>query len=187
MTHNAIQRRIHRCLDACEQDDWESALVHLWPAIDATARLRRPDENGVGNRIQGFLRDETLLILAASGSSVVARNVTVGGVDLATALYKFCRNAITHEGQVASNMTFRAGPAVHIGAGRWNLPFSYVLAMALAVILSPENRHVSDSSGRTMDVQGQKFRLEELWGQPELIFDCLRKVFGDGALFREAT
>jgi len=63
-----ISRRLEQCIQHLQSDDYEGALVNLFPAIDKTAKKRRP-KDGVGKRIKAFLEEEETLISAAAHQS----------------------------------------------------------------------------------------------------------------------
>ena len=56
-----VSRRVLQAIKHMQTSDHEGALVNLFPAIDQTAKRRRPKE-GVGKRIKAFLEDEEKLI-----------------------------------------------------------------------------------------------------------------------------
>jgi hypothetical protein len=58
-----ISRRLMQCVTHLRSNDCEGALVNLFPAMDKTAKKRRP-KDGVGKRIKAFLTDEEALISA---------------------------------------------------------------------------------------------------------------------------
>lgn len=66
---SGVSRRVQQCVEHLQRRDWEGALVNLFPAIDKTAKRRRPSD-GVGKRVRAFLQDEEVLITAVATGNV---------------------------------------------------------------------------------------------------------------------
>ena len=176
-----ISRRLQQSVDHLQEKDYEGALVNLFPAIDRTAKKRRPRE-GVGARIRAFLEDEEALISAIATGNIL-KNIQVNGISITDALYKFGRTSIAHEGELDPRLHFNDGGAVEIGSNRWNLPAGYIVGMSIAVVVAPENigERVRDDLGITLF--GKRFQVNALWGQRETIRDLICKKFGNQNLF----
>ena len=78
---SGVSRRVQQCVERLQAQDCEGALVNLFPAIDKTAKKRRPKE-GVGGRIKAFLHDEEVLITAFTGN--VIRGCSFDGMRFMT-------------------------------------------------------------------------------------------------------
>jgi len=67
MKPSSVSRRIESCIKFANIKDYESALIHFFPALvpalDKTAKKRRPKE-GVGSRIRKFIADQEGIISA---------------------------------------------------------------------------------------------------------------------------
>src|SRR3954468_14242070 len=94
----ALGRRIAACIEASRRKDYEAALVHFFPALDKTAKRRRP-KAGVGERIRNFVADQEDIISLVATSNVL-KGISVDGVSFPEAIYKFGRTAISHEGEL---------------------------------------------------------------------------------------
>ena len=95
-TPSGVSRRLQQCVERLQRGDFEGALVNLFPAIDMTAKRRRP-KKGVGARIRAFLEEEEALISAVATGNVL-QNIVVNGVSITDVLYKFGRNPIRSRG-----------------------------------------------------------------------------------------
>jgi hypothetical protein len=180
---SGVSRRIQQCVEHLQTRDYEGALVNLFPAIDKTAKKRRP-KDGVGSRIRAFLEDEETLISVVATGNVLTR-ISVNGVSITDALYKFGRTPIAHEGELDARLQFNDAGSVEIGPERWNLPSGYIVGMAVAIVVAPENKaeRVNDALGITLF--GNQFRINELWGQRQ-IHDFICEKFRNPRLFERA-
>jgi hypothetical protein len=165
-TPSSIGRRLAACLAAYQRKDYESALVHFFPALDKVAKRRRP-KDGVGARIRAFLKDEEVLISAIATGNVF-KGIMFSGITFEQAIYKFGRTTIAHEGELDSRLEFVDGGVWSVGKV-WRLPSSYILGMCVAVITAPECQGEAISTDATVTIFGRQWRLSELFGaQPEV-------------------
>lgn len=180
---SGISRRLQQCVTHLQSKDCEGALVNLFPAIDKTAKKRRPKE-GVGSRIRAFLEEEEALISAIATGNVFTR-ISVDGVTITDALYKFGRTPIAHEGELDPRLQFNDSGSLEIGSERWNLPSGYIVGMSVAVVAAQENEaeRVAEDLGITLF--GQQFRVNELWGQREKVRGFICEKFRNPRLFEE--
>jgi hypothetical protein len=178
---SGISRRLQQCVERLQPRDYEGALVNLFPAIDKTAKKRRP-KDGVGPRIRAFLEDEEALITAVATGNILTR-IYDNDMSITDALYKFGRTPIAHEGELDPRLKFNDAGSIEIGTGRWNLPSGYIVGMTVAVVVAPENEveRVSDDLGITLF--GQQFRVNELWGQREMVRGLICERFRNPRLF----
>lgn len=181
MTVSSISRRIEKSIEALGKKDYEDAFVQLFPAIDKTAKKRRP-KDGVGARIKSFISDEEAIITAVATNNIIT-NINVDGVDFPTALYKFGRTSIIHEGELDERLQINESGQLQIGHV-WNLPASYITGLIVAVIISPENsgEHISESIG--IQLFGEQHKANELWGNLHIIQAKICEVFKNDDLFK---
>ncbi|WP_336798232.1 hypothetical protein [Erwinia aphidicola] len=158
----SIGRRIESCINSYITKDYESALVHLFPAIDKTGKLRR-NKDGVGSRIKSFLCDEEDLISFISINSIL-KGIKFDDYTFPEAIYKFGRTSIMHEGELDPRLII--GENIDLSIGRvWQLPSTYILGMALCVILAPENSEEFLREDKMMTVHSFKHNINSLWGK----------------------
>ena len=162
------------CISAYQSKDFETALTQFFPALDKTAKRRRPKE-GVGSRIKKFLDDELDII-----THIATRNifrVTVDGMTFPDAIYKFGRTSIVHEGELDSRLHFDNERGLSIGH-EWNLPPSFIVGLIVSVVVAPENANESFSQKYTVSIHGKEFDLSSLWGQRQTIRNYMEKEYG---------
>jgi hypothetical protein len=180
-TPTGVSRRIQQCIERLQVNDSEGALVNLFPAIDKTGKKRRPNK-GVGERIKEFLRDEEVLITAV-GMGNVFKGCKFHGMPLEDALYKFGRTSIAHEGELDPRLSFNNNTGIQINSDNWNLPSSYIVGMALAVIIAPENKGEQTVEGLGITIFNKQFALNNIWGKPKAVHSYICEVFHNPELF----
>lgn len=161
--------------------DYEGALVNLFPAIDKTAKKRRP-KAGVGSRVKAFLEEEEALI-SATATGNIFQNMSVDGVTITDALYKFGRTPIAHEGELDPRLQFNATGSIEIGSKKWNLPSQYIFGLCIAVIAAPENAEEKVTENLQVTLFGQSFKVNDLWGKRDFVRQLICEKFGDRNLF----
>jgi len=178
---SGISRRVQQCIERLQVNDYEGSLVNLFPAIDKTAKKRRPRE-GVGKRIKSFLKDEEVLITAV-GIGAIFKDCKFGRYAPEDLLYKFGRTSISHEGELDHRLTFNNSGRIEIADEKWSLPIGYVTAMALAVIVAPENIGERTKEGLQISFFDKSFKLNEVWGDPTSVREHICNRFNNESLF----
>ncbi len=174
MTASSISRRMESCIAAFQNDDYEVALIHYFPALDKTSRRRRPND-GVGVRIRGFLDDELDII-----THIATRNIfrcNFDGMSLPQAIYKLGRTSIAHEGELDPRLNFNNKHGMSTGQ-TWNLPPTFIIGLILAVVVAPENANERFSQNYMIRIHETEFNLSELWGNRQTIRDWMEKLYG---------
>lgn len=157
-----VSRRILQAIKHMQTNDHEGALINLFPAIDQTAKRRRP-KDGVGKRIKAFLEDEEKLISTIATGNCLS-NIVCDGISITDALYKFGRTSIAHEGELDSRLEFNLNGSIQIGSEKWNLPIGYITGMCVAVITANENHAEYFDDQLAITVFNKQFPIELLWG-----------------------
>ena len=177
-----VSRRLLQCIKHLHENDFEGALVNLFPALDQTAKRRR-SKDGVGKRIKAFLEeDEKLISIVATGNCF--SNIVCDGISITDALYKFGRTSIAHEGELDPRLEFNSDGSVLIGTDKWNLPSGYITGMCIAVITAKENANEYIHEPLAITVFDRSFSIEELWGNPEEIKTHICGQFNNTELFK---
>jgi hypothetical protein len=181
MNPSAVSRRIESCIKYANSKDYESALIHFFPALDKTAKRRRP-KDGVGSRIEKFISDQEAIISAIATGNIL-RNINVDGISFPKAIYKFGRTSIAHEGELDPRLTINEMGVLTIGQV-WNLPSSYITGLTVGVIVAPENaqEHIDAPLGITLFEK--QFGINELWGAEETIKQLICDAFGNPDVFK---
>ncbi len=162
------------CIEALLKQDFEAALVHYFPALDKTAKKRRPASR-VGERIRDFIDDELDII-----SDIATRNiirVNCNGVSFPEAIYKFGRTSIAHEGELDPRLNFSNSSGMAIG-DTWNLPPAFITGLSIAVILAPENANERFQKEYEVAIHEERYSANELWGQRQLIRNKMEARYG---------
>jgi hypothetical protein len=160
-------------ISAFMRNDFETCLIHYFPALDKTAKRRRV-KDGVGNRIRGFLDDE-LDIISYVGTQNIFR-IECDGLSIPQAIYKFGRTSIAHEGELDPRLNFDNTNGMSIGY-IWNLPPNFITGLILSVIIAPENAAEKFEKEYTLTIHGKEFKTSELWGNRQLIREWMEAIF----------
>ena len=155
-------------------------MVHFFPALDKVAKRRRP-KDGVGVRIRSFLKDEEVLITAIATGNVF-KGCIFDGLTFEDAIYKFGRTPIAHEGELDPRLKFVDGGGWSIGE-TWNLPSQYILALCVAVMVSPECKGEKIAAEASVTIFGREWKLDQLWGEGQAVKEHIAAAFRSPGLF----
>jgi hypothetical protein len=181
---SSVSRRIHSCLNHTRVGEYEAAMIDFFPALDKTAKRRRPNA-GVGERIRTFLADQEAIISVLATNNFI-KNISMNGVTFPEAIYKFGRTSIAHEGELDPRLTFNDEGSLRMGH-TWNLPSSYIPALCVAVMVAPENASEHISEPFAISFLGVTFEVNSLWGQEAMIQKMIASKFGDPHLFESGA
>jgi len=174
MSTSSISRRMEASIAAYQHGDYEAALIQYFPALDKTAKRRRPKE-GVGRRIKSFLDDELDIISHIATQNIL--RVVCDGVSFPEAIYKFGRTSIVHEGELDERLNFDNQKGLSIG-NTWNLPPAFIIGLIVAVVISPENQNEEFSQQYGLTIHGENFNLSEMWGDRQSVRDWMEEKYG---------
>lgn len=174
MSTSSISRRIESSINSFQQNDFESALVHYFPALDKTAKKRYP-KDGVGKRIKKFLDDELDIITYIATKSIY--RIHVNGLSFPDAIYKFGRTSIAHEGELDPRINFDNKTGMTIGH-QWNLPPSFIIGLIVSVLLAPENSTEQLKKDYYVTIHGDEFDLKKQWGDRSGFRTYMEHKFG---------
>ena len=163
------------CVEAFTRKDYETALIHFFPALDKTAKLRRPMGKKVGERIRQFITDQEAIITAIATGNIIT-NISINGISFPEAIYKFGRNPLLHEGELDPRLRFTESGSITI-TDIWLLPATYILGMIIAVMVAPENATERLDKDGTVHFLGQEGQLNTLWGVEEQLKTYLASRF----------
>jgi hypothetical protein len=166
----SVGKRIEKALAAYYQKDYESAILQLCPAIDATAKRRQPKDK-VGVRFKAFIHEHRSFIYwGVMGWG--PRFIFTGDADmeldridntLSKLLYNRARNGMVHDGEFdrleVIDLGIRLIPE-QLGLGR-----GFILALILAVIGDAVNQREKLERDLTINVGKVSLDLNKLWGK----------------------
>ncbi|KTG28945.1 hypothetical protein AWR38_12635 [Idiomarina sp. WRN-38] len=176
----SISRCIDRSIAALQAKDFEATFIQLFPAVDKTAKKRRPKE-GVGSRVKAFIRDEEALITGIATNNVF-KGIMVDDVDFPTAIYKFGRTSIVHEGELDERLQINESGEIKIGKV-WCLPSTYITGIIMAVILSTENDREKMAKEYQIQLFGNSYSANSLWGRRDIIEQRMCELWRNPNLF----
>lgn len=159
--HSGIARRIASSVQALQASDYETCLLHYFPALDATAKRRRPKDR-VGDRIRRFIDDEEAAIFLIASGCMFFGNF-VNGLCFSDAVYQYGRTTVMHEGVLDPRLSFDQVNGFQLG-DHWKLNPSFLAALLVAVVMSPENAREAFKSDISFSVAGRLWPLQDLWG-----------------------
>lgn len=178
-----VSRRLLQCIKHLQTNDFEGALVNLFPALDQTAKRRRP-RSGVGKRIKAFLKEEEKLIsIIATGNCL--SNIVCNGISITDSLYKFGRTSIAHEGELDPRLEFNSNGSILIETDKWNLPSGYITGMCIAIVVAKENGNEHIDEQLSIIIFDKQFSIENLWGNSQEIKDHICSKFENTELFKQ--
>lgn len=172
----SIGRRLEQSLNSLIGNDYEGSLVHFFPALDKTAKLRRPKAR-VGERIKEFLQDEEAFISFLAFRIVMANN-TFDGLSFAEAIYKFGRTSIMHEGELDRRLSFEDVDLLMIIGDTWKLSPAYIAAMITAVMAAKENANEFFTAPKVLHLHGRAVNANDIWGKKSVIQSMLKMPMG---------
>lgn len=137
----AISDRIEQALSHYRNSNFDSSLLELGSAIEATAKLKWPGV-GVGERFRNFIHEyRHFIFLGAFGWSMVPMSdISIGQHEntLAKILYKRMRNPSVHDAGV-DDVLLIIDSGLSIAGPKFGLGRDFILALIICVIGDPVN------------------------------------------------
>lgn len=174
MANSSVSRRMESCINEFIRGEFESALIHYFPALDKTAKRRRPNKK-VGERIKSFIDDEIGIITFVATKNILL--LTNDRITFSKVIYEFARCSIAHEGELDPRINFYNYEGVRIGE-IWNLPPTFITGLILAVIIAPENTNEKLFQDYIITIHDTEFNIKELWGKRQRTIDWIEYQFG---------
>lgn len=171
----AIFRRLESAILSLFEKDYESSLLHCFPAIDKTASKRRP-KVAVGKRFKAFLNDQRNVIAPIGLGVKMGEGCTFGGMPFEKAIYDLARNHLVHEGEYANSFSITAARGSRLG-GIWELSSANIFALIVATLVAEENKNEAFSKAYEFEILGQKVDLNTLWGKEQLVIEIIDSAF----------
>ncbi|MEQ3723520.1 hypothetical protein [Alcanivorax sp.] len=161
-TKSHIASRIEKAIESYQESDYEDALLQLFPAMDATAK-KRYSKFGNAKRMKQFIADDHGIIWAAATGMLIG-SINIDGTDLPSAVYKFARCTLIHEGGLDRRISFNAPGMVMLSANNWRFPPTFIPALIMIVVMAPENKGLTSSTELDYGFLGQQLQIDQLWG-----------------------
>ncbi len=182
-----FQKSIKKAVDELQNNDFESAMMHVCNAIDNTVQ-RKTGEKCTNKSFTDYIRGYYDLLSAMVGlygldfeatrwPVTVERPKAEGGTpDLADMIYGIHRCAHAHGAELAPGFSFvpdiadstgRTTLSIHVGA--IGLSDKFIWALINILVLDPVNKGMEDPEldGYYLIMGGQKHIINELWGRLE--------------------
>jgi hypothetical protein len=171
----SVADRVSESINKYNSNELENALIQICIALDGTAKKEYPRIKKVGERFKAFIRDNMDIITFFTFNTNVFINCKFGEYTIDQFVYKILRCGLLHEGELSAMFKFtEPGEPVRIGKKQWCFPKTFIFSTLLAVIGASSNTDQRVADHLEVIVMGNRFRINELWGQADLI----RKAIG---------
>lgn len=168
----SVARRLEAAFTAFNRKDYETCLIHLFPALDKTAKKRRSKAK-VGERICKYIEEDEDLLSYIALDGTIVRNINIGDMTVPKALYLYGRCPIAHEGELDPRLKITEKEEFIMG-GNWTFPTSYIFALMISVLLAPENKDEFFVQNFQLSFCQKTFKANELWG----LSNDVRQIIG---------
>ena len=186
----SIASRVAEAVRHLAEKDYESAMIAVCIALDATARRQFPDlatNKASKKRCTAFVKANLDIItsvgfggaiLAAPGSTL--RLKTPGSLqssaeitELEKIIYETLRCTLLHEASLPGNVAFTEEAFYGEKNGQYYIPAAMVYALLLAVIGASCNTGCKTIGDWRIQIGGKAFPLNDLWGEADRIREHL--------------
>ena len=158
----SVGRRLEAAFAAYNRKDYETCLIHLFPALDKTAKKRRPKAK-VGERICKYIEEDEDLLSYIAMDGCILRNIHIGDMTVPKAIYLYGRCPIAHEGELDPRLKITERKELLFGSD-WVFPTSYIFALMVSVLLAPENADEFFIQNMELNFSQKFFSANENWG-----------------------
>lgn len=167
----SVGRRLEAAITEFNNKNFESCLIHLFPALDKTAKKRRPKAK-VGERICKFIEEDQDLLSYIALNGSILRHIDIDGMTLPKAIYLYGRCPIAHEGELDPRLEITEDNMLMIGS-KWIFSTSYIFALMVSVIIAPENADEFFLKRIELNFSNKKFVANDIWGGAENIREAI--------------
>ncbi len=171
---SSVSRRIETSIISFMKKNYETSLIHFFPALDKTSKTRWPNAR-VGERIKNFIAYQESIIFAIATNNMFV-NCSFGEISFAQAVYKYGRTSIVHEGELDHRLRINSAGNTKIGAV-WDLDSGFVFGLIISVIIAPENKNEKLEKDVPLRLFGREFNVSQLWGAQDEIEGLIRNVW----------
>ncbi|HFK7272801.1 MULTISPECIES: hypothetical protein [Citrobacter freundii complex] len=167
----SVGRRLDAAFDAFNKREYENCLVQLFPALDKTAKKRRPGAK-VGVRICKFLEENEDLLSYIATNGGILMDIHIGDMTVPKAIYLYGRCPIAHEGELDPRLQITEGTKLMFGSN-WIFPTSYIFALIIAIMAAEENADEFLSQDLHLNFNNKEFLANQIWGQSNYVREAI--------------
>ena len=181
----AVLNNIENTIKNYASGDLQQALTNVLIAVDATSKKEYPNVAQTGARYKQFLEDNRFLIQLVSinvrmENPIRFRNMhewekgkKPETLSLPEIIYLYMRCKLLHEGDLPASIEFSKAVEIKLDVDRMIFPENLVLALLLAVMVSPQHKSLSLKMEANLSLYGRQINLNEIWGKKQSILDTL--------------
>jgi len=186
----SIAERIEEACRRQLEGAFESALIQVSIALDATAKFQYPHIKQVGTRYKLLCADSSKLITGiASGGPTIERfqfefesqwidSDADGLVDIEQIYYHLIRCCLVHEGRISDQVvitsTTQEGLIIELVDGnRLSFSPSIIVGLLAAAIGSPVHEGNNELPAINLEISKRPIPISSLWGKRDLMLEYL--------------
>lgn len=181
----AISDRIHEAISKFDNTDYINALIQISIAIDATGKKVFPGKK-TSVRSKKYIRNNIDLIsIAAFGivefQGALKLKLSNSGKpkSIEDVMYSLVRCSLLHEGDLPSQVEVTTKSIIEVTEeGVFLLSSRLIWGMIISVIACPENINEKSITPYTFTLGDEKYDINQLWGQKQLLLERLRYLNG---------
>ncbi len=155
---------------------YDVALSLVCSAIDATAKLEKPECETNNKRYKSFLISKMRIItkygfpgIIANGIKVKSNNLSTNKsddsyLDIIDVIYEVIRCGLIHECSVEDTVEFVDQTFIGDYNSKFRIPKALLFGLIMAVVVSPSNSNQEFSKTITISANKDAITLDEFWG-----------------------